>query len=79
MLVFNQPTITSKTIFCIHSDVSITNFMRFYREEISTTTTPKLHMLEVHMVPLINKWHYGMGFMGEQGAESIHTSFNAIE
>ena len=67
------------TLVCIYSDTSITNFMRLYREEISTTITPKLHMLEVHMVPLIKKWHYGMGLMGEQGAESIHTCFNAIK
>ena len=32
------------------------------------------------MVPWIRKWGgVGFGMMGEQGAESIHAEFNAIE
>ena len=53
--------------------------MAFYRKEFNSTVTPKMHMLEMHMVPFITKWKFGLGFMGEQGAESIHTSFNSIE
>ena len=30
------------------------------------------------MVPWLNKWRIGLGFMGEQGAESIHAAVNAI-
>jgi len=31
-------------------------------------------MLEEHTVPFLQQWHIGFGFMGEQGAESIHNS-----
>lgn len=31
------------------------------------------------MIPWLRKWHLGFGTMGEQGAESIHASFNSIE
>ena len=40
--------------------------------------TLKLHILEEHVVPWIRRWHFGLGFHGEQGAESIHTVFNAL-
>ena len=48
--------------------------MAFYRKEFNSNVTPKMHM-----VPFITKWKFGLGFMGEQGAESIHTSFNSIK
>ena len=35
-------------------------------------------MLEDHMVPFLKKMKMGMGFLGEQGAESIHARFNSI-
>ena len=41
--------------------------------------TPKLHMLEDHVVDFIKQWRVGLGLMGEQGAESIHTRFNQLE
>lgn len=31
------------------------------------------------MLPWLKKWHLGFGMMGEQGAESIHASFNTME
>ena len=36
-------------------------------------------MLEEHVVPWIRKWKVGFGLLGEQGAESIHASFNALK
>ena len=36
-------------------------------------------MLEDHVVPFIQEWRVGLGMMGEQGAESIHARFNALE
>ena len=38
--------------------------------------TPKLHMLEDHVVPFLQRWNLGFGFLGEQNAESIHAQFN---
>ena len=32
-------------------------------------------MLEEHVVEFIRKWHFPLGFFGEQGGESIHHEF----
>lgn len=34
--------------------------------------------MEDHVVPFLKKWKVGLGFLGEQGAESIHRRFNAL-
>ena len=53
--------------------------MEFYRTTFPTATvTPKLHMLEKHVVPWLKKWKVGFGLLGEQGAESIHAYFNSL-
>ena len=53
--------------------------MAYYRSQFSTATvTPKLHMLEEHVVPWIKKWGVGFGLLREQGAESIHAYFNQL-
>ena len=38
-----------------------------------------MHMLEDHVVPWMKRWKVGCGCMGEQGAESLHASFNNAE
>ena len=43
------------------------------------TITQKLHMLEEHIIPWIRRWQFGLGFYGEQGAESIHAVFNSLQ
>ena len=54
--------------------------MKYYREQFPTSTvTPKLHMLEEHIVPWLKKWKVGFGLLGEQGAESIHAHFNSLK
>ena len=30
------------------------------------------------MVPFLRRWHFGFGFLGEQGIESIHPYFNIL-
>ena len=40
---------------------------------------PKVHLLEAHVPGWIEKWGVGLGLLGEQGAESIHTSLNNID
>ena len=45
----------------------------------SPTVLPKMHMLEEHVLPFMRKWRIGCGFLGEQGAESIHKYFNLLE
>ena len=35
-------------------------------------------MLKDHVVPFLQRWKVGFGFLGEQGAELIHARFNSI-
>lgn len=44
-----------------------------------STTTPKLHILEDHVANFLYDIHMGLGFMGEQGAESLHAEFNKMK
>ena len=53
--------------------------MAFLRSEWPTTSiTPKLHMLEEHVIEFVRKWKVGLGVYNEQGGESIHAEFNSI-
>ena len=59
---------------------SIRAFMVFYRKNFAThSVLPKMHFLEVHVVPYLKQWHMGFGFLGEQRVESIHHYFNDLE
>ena len=40
--------------------------------------TPKLHLLERHVVPSIRRFGVGLGLLGEQGGESLHAEFNTL-
>ncbi len=61
------------------SGTNIEKFMACYRRSFpDATVTPKLHMLEEHVVPQLRAWSTGFGFLGEQGAESIHAAINRI-
>ena len=54
--------------------------MGYYRQHFpEASVLPKMHILECHVPDWLEKWGIGLGLMGEQGAESIHTSFNSIE
>ncbi|ORU90925.1 MAG: hypothetical protein A6F71_08250 [Cycloclasticus sp. symbiont of Poecilosclerida sp. M] len=60
-----------------HTETRIDTFISFYQDAFPhATVTPKLH----NVVPFLKKWKVkvGFGFLGEQGAESIHARFNAI-
>ena len=59
---------------------SIKTFMTYYRQQFPTSSvTPKMHMLEEHLVPWLRRWKVGFGLLGEQGAESIHAYFNSLK
>ena len=63
----------------ISSESDITDFLCHYRTAFPMATiTPKLHMIKDHVVDFISVWKVGMGMLGEQGAESIHTVFNQL-
>ena len=38
-----------------------------------------MHLLEDHMVEWLKQYNMGAGFMGEQGAESIHSHLKRLE
>ena len=64
-------------LFCPESDID--EFLQHYRTTFPTATiTPKLHMMEDHVVDFVGEWGVGIGMLGEQGAESIHTIFNQL-
>lgn len=66
---------------CFYSftDVAIKDLMSYYRDIFKNQTiTPKLHMLEEHVIPFLRKWHAPFGLYGEQGLESLHASMNKL-
>ena len=66
--------------FIILVGTNIEGFMSYYRQHFpNATVLPKMHFMEAHVPNWLEKWKVGLGFMGEQGAESIHASFNNIE
>ena len=53
--------------------------MHFYRSNFPTSTViPKMHISEAHVVPFLRSWHVGVGFLDEQGVESIHHYFKRL-
>lgn len=54
--------------------------MSTYRETFpNATVIPKMHVLEDHTIPWLERWNLGAGLMGEQGAESIHAHLMRLE
>ena len=61
---------------------NIADFMKLYRRELVerklANITPKLHLLESHTLQSARGFKLGLGFLGEQGSESIHArDYNA--
>ena len=54
--------------------------MKIYRTEFPRASIlPKMHILEDHVVPWLQRWGIGAGLMGEQGAESLHAHVHKLE
>ena len=53
----------------------LTEYMTFFRQHFRRVL-PKMHMLEEHVLPWIERWGFGMAMHGEQGGESIHAEYN---
>ena len=70
--------ITSLKTFIIETEIDF--FMDFLRTNWpAVNISPKLHMLEEHTTPFLRKWGVGLGFYGEQGGESLHHQFKAMQ
>ena len=75
----HQHVYTCNTDSCFLTEINIELFLNYYQDTFpAATVTPKLHMLEDHVVPFLRRWRVGLGFHGEQGAESLHATFNKI-
>ena len=77
--------VSTNTDFITNHDYSLSplywidKFQSYYSDSFPhASIAPKLHMLEDHVVPFLQRWKVGFGFLGEQGAESIHARFNSI-
>ncbi|XP_065192129.1 uncharacterized protein LOC135823213 [Sycon ciliatum] len=62
---------------------NIRTFLKSARKEVVDRglghITPKLHLLESHTAPAMERLGVGLGLLAEQGAESIHAEFNTLE
>ncbi|XP_065667726.1 uncharacterized protein LOC136088017 [Hydra vulgaris] len=74
----SKNTITQDDLILLKKNIN--DLMKFYRLNWpEASVTPKLHMLEHHAIPFMQKWGAGFGFYGEQGGESIHMEFNKLK
>ena len=54
--------------------------MAYYRAEFpGATVLPKMHILEDHTIPWLQRWHLGAGLMGVQEIKSIHAHIMRLE
>ena len=53
--------------------------MAVYRATAYSTVIMKMHILEDDVLDFVSKFKVGLGFLGEQGGESIHNKFNELE
>ena len=61
------------------TDEAIVFFMNYFRANFpNESISPKMHLLEEHTVEWVRRYNFGFGMLGEQGAESIHRRFNAL-
>ena len=58
-------------------------FMSACRQEVVARgqghITPKLHLLEDHVVKSMRRFRVGLGLLGEQGGEGLHAKFNELK
>ena len=74
-----QYTLNTHTLN-VHTVGDIDDFIRYYRSTFpNSSVTPKLHMLEDHVVPFLRRWRVGLGMLNEQDIESIHSRFNTLQ
>ena len=62
---------------------AVITFLATCREEITSrklgNITPKLNLLEAHVLDCMRHFGMGLGLLGEQGMESIHAKFNTLQ
>ena len=58
--------------------LAISEYLAKFRQYFPQKFPPKLHFLEDHLLPWIERWGFGMTLMGEQGGEACHKEFNRL-
>ena len=43
---------------------------------VGISVTPKAHILEDHVVPILERCRVGLAYLGESGGEKLHAKFN---
>lgn len=67
-------------VLLIHAESSIQKFLKQYHSMFpDSAITPKMHILQEHVLEWMKTWHVGLGLHGEQGAESVHNKFNQLQ
>ena len=64
--------------YCWSTHAAIAKFLSYRSTFPQATIIPKMHFLEDHTVPWIKKQRTGIGFLGEQGGESIHKALERL-
>lgn len=60
-------------------DRDVRCFMALFRFEFpNATITPKMHILEEHVVPWVKEYKAGLGFFAEVGVEASHSGLKII-
>ena len=75
-LIFSSADMLSNNVISA-LETDIKSIKLFFRDNWpDVRITPKLHILEDHVIPFLEIWHAGCGFYGEQVGESLHAIFN---
>ena len=53
--------------------------MAVYRRHFPDKILPKHHVLEHHCIPFIQRYRFGLGLLGEQGGELLHSTIGKIQ
>ena len=80
--IFSSSTAVDSSLLEILEE-HIQEFMATARSQVVDhnrgNITPKLHLVEHHVVSSIRRFGVSLGLLGEQGGESIHAEFNLLE
>jgi hypothetical protein len=52
-------------------------FLGLYRKRLLDRVCLKSHLVKDHMAAFVRGWNVSLGFMSEQGIESLHAKMNA--
>ena len=89
-LIINRKINKIKKCFKFNSVIAISQFflsgnaiedlLVFYRDAFpEESITPKLHLLEDHVLPFVSRWGASFGTYGEQGMEGLHATMNNLK